>query len=418
MKIVFVLECADLMTNGTTATCVRFAEELIKKGHEVTILGVEYQEGKDYPGRAKYVGLPKYDFPLFQWVFDREGFHTAKVVDATIYEAVKGSDVVHLFLPFKLQSHTRLIAQALGIPVTSAFHLQPQNITSTIHLNRSHLVNSMLFAAFKQYQFNYTRNIHCPSEMIARELRKHNYRRNKFYVISNGVVEYFHRVNTPRPEEYKGKFIITMSGRLSHEKRQDLIIRAIAGSKYNDRIQLILCGQGPEKGKLERIAEKAGLAHPFVNHFCEQEELRNILSWTDLYVHASDFEIEGISCIEAFACGAVPLISDSKYSATPTFSLDDDKSLFKHGNVRDLRKKIEWFIEHPAYIEKIRPSYIEEGKQYALKRMVDKMEQMFLDAIEDKANGRDLPTQYPRMKDVRKQKRIMRALYEEGLIKD
>ena len=39
MKIVFVLECANITNNGTGATCLRFAEELRKKGHKVTILG-------------------------------------------------------------------------------------------------------------------------------------------------------------------------------------------------------------------------------------------------------------------------------------------------------------------------------------------------------------------------------------------
>ena len=41
MKILFVLECANQPTNGTTASCVRFAKELEKKGHEVSIIGCD-----------------------------------------------------------------------------------------------------------------------------------------------------------------------------------------------------------------------------------------------------------------------------------------------------------------------------------------------------------------------------------------
>ena len=46
MKILFALECANQPTNGTTASCIRFAKELEKKGHEVTIIGCDRIVGK------------------------------------------------------------------------------------------------------------------------------------------------------------------------------------------------------------------------------------------------------------------------------------------------------------------------------------------------------------------------------------
>lgn len=46
-----------------------------------------------------------------------------------------------------------------------------------------------------------------------------------------------------------------MIGRLSREKRQDLIIKAIGESKYNDKIQLVLCGKGPWKAHLESLSK-------------------------------------------------------------------------------------------------------------------------------------------------------------------
>ena len=48
MKILFVLECANQPSNGTTASCVRFANELEKKGHEVTIIGCDRIVGEKY----------------------------------------------------------------------------------------------------------------------------------------------------------------------------------------------------------------------------------------------------------------------------------------------------------------------------------------------------------------------------------
>ncbi len=415
MKIVFALECANIVNNGTGATCLRFAEELRKRGHQVVIIGAEILDNKEH---TDYVGLKHYHFPLFQPLISKEGFNFTYCEEDKIYQAILGSDVVHVFLPFKMENEARLIAEALDIPVTGAFHLQPQNITSALHIGKSILLNDILYYSFKRYMYNQIHHIHCPSAMIANELKEHHYTRTEPSVISNGVSDFFHPVSATRPLELQNKYIITMTGRLASEKRQDLIIKAIAKSKYNENIQLILCGQGPNKNRLLKLAKKVKLANTPVIEFCKQDKLRDILSYSDLYVHASDFEIEGIGCIEAFACGAVPLISDSKLSATNTFSLDDKHCVFKHGNPSDLKNHIEWFYEHPEEKKELSKKYIAYSKEFELPIEVERMEKMLLSAIEDKKEGKGIPTLYPRKKDEKKKKKIFKRLLKQGVIKE
>lgn len=94
-----------------------------------------------------------------------------------------------------------------------------------------------------------------------------------------------------------------MIGRLSGEKRQDLIIEAAKRSKYADRLQLVFAGKGPKEKAYRKLA--AGLAHPPVFGFYGQDELRRLINMCDLYVHASDAEIEGTSCMRRWpAAGA------------------------------------------------------------------------------------------------------------------
>ena len=416
MKIVFVLECANILNNGTTATCLRFARELKARGHTVRIVGTGYENADDAPD--DYYPQQKFHFPFFQWLIEKEGFTFCYVDNAVLYQAIYDADLVHLFLPFKLESNARLIAESLGIPVTSAYHILPQNITSALHLGWTHGINTILFNSFRKYLYDYTKYVHCPSQMTAREIRLHHYRRDIPVVISNGVnTEFFHPISVSKPAAYEGKYVITCVGRLSREKRQDLLIKAVARSKYNEKIQIILCGQGPEKKRLLKIAKKVGLANPLVIKFCKQAELRDILNYSDLYVHCSDFEVEGISCIEAFACGAVPIISDAHMSATNTFSLDD-RCLFKAGHPHSLTKRIEYFIDNPLIRADLRQKYIDDAKNHALPLMVERFEKMFEDAIADHKNGTDWPNLYRRKKDIKKSKRIFKRLIKEGVIKE
>ena len=408
MKILFVLECANQPTNGTTASCVRFAKELEKKGHEVSIIGCDRIMGEAY---HRYYGLPKYYFPVTDPLIVKGGFLVCKLIYETLYEAIKGQDLVHLFLPFKLANVCRLIAQEQGIACTTAFHIVPQNVTAAMHLAWSKLINGILLYSFKRYLYNQVKYVHCPSPMAAEIMKKHNFKNNEPRVFSNGVIPFFKKMDVARPKEYEGKFIVCMSGRLVDEKRQDLLIKAVAKSKYNDKIQVILCGQGTNYKYYLRLGKK--LANPIKIKFCTAEEVRDTLNYIDLYVHASDYEIEGIAAIEAITCGRVALISDSKYCATKDFAVDKELCLFKHGSSKDLRKKIEWFYEHPDELHRLEKEYLDSSEKYALSHQVDSLEQMFFDAIKDQKEGKDLHTLHPRRKDKVLLKRANRAMVKQ-----
>lgn len=133
----------------------------------------------------------------------------------------------------------------------------------------------------------------------------------------------------------QGLFNVLMVGRYAGEKRQDELIDACAKSRHAREIQVILAGKGPLEKKYRRLAEK--LPNPIVMEFYEPARLLEILHMADLYVHTSDAEIEAMSCMEAFACGLVPVIADSPRSATPQFALDE-RSLFPPGDTDALAR--------------------------------------------------------------------------------
>jgi 1-acyl-sn-glycerol-3-phosphate acyltransferase len=126
----------------------------------------------------------------------------------------------------------------------------------------------------------------------------------------------------------------------------------------------------------------ADLPNPPRFEFLPPDELLRQIYKTDVYVHASDAEIEGISCIESIACGKVPIIANSKKSATPQFALDE-RSLFKKGNFLDLRDKLDYWIENPEERERMSKEYAKLGELYNINHSVKKMEKMFADVIRD-----------------------------------
>lgn len=390
MVITFVMDSFGDLNNGTTCTCMRTARLLQKHGHEVRIIGY-------IPSTAKEADLAGYQIlrckkwviPVFEDLVEKEGMTFADCDYKSIADFIKGSDIVHLFLPFIIEQKVRKVAKSLDIPVTSAMHMQPESISYAIGLGKIKWVNSFIYSLIYRWLYRYTRHVHTPSEMMKDQMEMNHYS-NEIHVISNGVDSKFHPIDVEKPTELKDKFVILMIGRYANEKREDLIIKAIGKSKYNDKIQLILAGQGPIEKKLRKLSKKY-LKNPCIFGFHSQEELLKLINYSDLYIHASDAESEAISCIEAFSCGKVPIISDSKISATNHFALDK-RCLFKAGDYLSLRDQIDYFIEHPEEKKELEAKYVEYGKEFEIEHCVYRLEEMFKKEIEDHAKEKEAGT--------------------------
>ena len=373
MKILIVIDQFDDANNGTTISAKRFAKGLEDLGHEVYIVSTGKEADNKYV--VKKMPLPF----IISGIIKSQGMTFAIPNKKVLREAISNVDVVHFYMPFLLSKEALKIAEELNVPHTAAFHVQPENITYTAGLGNDTKLNDAIYNFFKNSFFNRFNQIHCPSNFIANELKNHGYT-GKTYVISNGIGSEFRYRKNEKTEEFKDKFIITMIGRLSNEKRQDLIFEAITKSKYKEKIQLILAGKGPNYKKYMKLGEK--LVNKPIIDFYYKEKLLEILGMTDLYVHSADAEIEAISCIEAFACGIVPIISNSKRSATPQFALDE-RSLFEAGNSDDLAKKIDYWIEHEDERKQMEYKYSENAENYRIEKSMKKIEAMFEDAIKE-----------------------------------
>lgn len=384
MKILLVIDTYDTNNNGTSISAQRFAAVLREHGNEVRILTT------GEPAPDKFV-LKEFKVPLFNDLIHSHGFQFAQVDLDIIREAVAWADIVHCMMPFALETATKLIADQMHKPSTAAFHIQPENMTSSIGLGKAEWLNDRFYYTFRFLLYQHFNHIHVPSQFMADELIKRGYKA-KIHVISNGIDPDFIAAGQRKLSNSDGGhtsrsdsslITIVMVGRLSGEKRQDVIINAVPFSKYADRIQLVFAGKGPKYDEYVELGKQLKNPPQFV--FLSKPELIDLLLHTDLYVHASDMESEAISCIEAFATGLVPVIANSEDSATPQFALDG-RSLFAPGRPKDLARAIDWWLDHPDEKAKMEREYAEAAKKYDIDTSVRLCEQMFREAIEETEN--------------------------------
>ena len=381
MNITIICDVLGEANNGTSLAAYNLINTLVEKGHNVKVVCPD----PDKMGTQGYYILREANFWVLNGYLKKNGVSLAKGDKTVIYQACKDADIVHGLVPFSASKRALKYCRKNHIPFTSGFHMQAENFTSHIFLMASNLVNKCTYSFLWSTYFKKVDAIHYPTAFIRDYVKEYNKKNVPSYVISNGVnFKLFYPCQIERPDNLKNKFVIIMSGRLSKEKNQQELLYAVKRSKHETDIQIMLTGDGPRRKYLAKLFKKLKFTNSPIQKLYKHEELHDALWMGDLYVHTSIVEIEAISCLEAIACGMIPVIADSKKSATKMFSLDERCS-YRSKNIKSLADRIDYWIEHPEEKAPLLEKYQEFIKQFDFEKCMDNMEKMLIEVKENYA---------------------------------
>ncbi|MGB8772125.1 MAG: glycosyltransferase family 4 protein [Candidatus Korobacteraceae bacterium] len=136
------------------------------------------------------------------------------------------------------------------------------------------------------------------------------YRDKLFFLPENGVSRSTCLGAAPDPER-NGKLELIFVGNLVPYKACDLGLRSAAPLLRRDSAHFTVLGDGPERSRLEHLAQALGVekAVSFCGFVDHEEVLRRLRS-ADVLVFPSVREFGGGVVFEALAVGAVPVVAD------------------------------------------------------------------------------------------------------------
>lgn len=370
MKIAIICDVPLKENNGTAIAALNLIHFLKKRGHSLTIVCPE----SDIPKMEDEIRVPKINFFFLNGYVEKNGVTLARPEKRILKKVIENVDVVHLLVPFSLSRAAVKIARSLGVPITASFHCQAENVSNHIKMMNNQWFNEQVYKNFYRAVYRYCDCVHYPTQFIRNVFENSTGPTNGF-VISNGVNPLFlsWQKCAERPGEYRDRFIILCSGRYSQEKAQHILIEAAKLSKYAENLQLIFAGDGPYKEKLKKQA--SDLPVPPLFRFFGREELADVISYADLYVHTAEIEIESVACLEAICGGLLPIIADSPRSATRYFALTQN-NLFRYDSPQELSEKIDYWIEHEEEKRICLEKYLDFSQKFALDECMKQMEEM------------------------------------------
>lgn len=372
MVITVVCDVFGEENNGTVIATNNLIRHLKQAGHEVRILC----SNQNYVGQKGFYIVPNMNFgKLINNYVKKVGVQLAKPNNDIIRAALMGADHVHIMIPLALGLASIKIAKEMGISTTAGFHMQAENLTSYIKLNKFKFVNNFVYKYIYKHLYRYVDGVHYPTKFIRDVFESKIKKQTPGYVISNGVHSYVKKHKTQKPDDLKDKIVILSTGRYSREKSQDTLIKAVKYSKYKNKIQLILAGAGTKEKYYKKLAKK--LPNYPIFKFYSRTEIIDVLNYCDIYVHPAQFELEGIACIEAITCGKLTLVSNSKLSATKNFAVDD-KCVFKCRNAKSLAATIDYWLDHPEEKQLTEQKYLKSSVGFNQEECMKQMEEMII----------------------------------------
>jgi hypothetical protein len=282
------------------------AEALTRRGHEVTVISpVPYvpravanvlnrTSSRDIPTTDSYgdvvVHYPRYwslpraeTLPLNAYSFrrtlrrHRDLFSSADVINA------------HVALPDGFGALP--IAESLDVPLVTTVH--GADLQHSVHRRIAKRQLKTVFSNSEQVVVN--------SSKLKQLYSSHFGDTTDVKVIHNGIdVENIHKTE-PAPRTGSGLQIISV-GSLVPEKGHKYTLRAL--SEVDFEYELLLIGDGPQRGALEELASELGIATEV--QFMGQVEHDTVISnlkASDIFVLPSYEEAFGIAYLEAMACG-------------------------------------------------------------------------------------------------------------------
>ena len=410
LKLLFVINNLYTRGNGLSASARRTITLLRERGHDVRVLSsgtTEQAQACNFT--APEFPLPARHFPLADAIISAQGYAFAKPKRKVIKQAVAWADVVHLEEPFGLQARTAHAAKRAGKPVLATYHIHPENITATIHLDGLWPLNALLLASWRRRIYALAQVVQCPSDSVHQRLQRWGLG-DKLVTISNGVglapskpaagtkTEYCapdgrqtEAKQTSGGAQPEGEQIyrLVVVGRFSREKDQATILKAMRHSRYASQIQLVFAGRGPTEKSLRRAASRlvrdGVLKHAPSFNFFDAAGLDAQAEQADLYIHAAFIEVEGLSCLEVLRHGVVPVIAHSPLTATSQFALDAH-SRFKARDPKALARSIDYWLSDNDRRQTEAQKYLNIGAHYDINDCVSRLELVYRKLASGKAS--------------------------------
>lgn len=307
MKVLITTDWYAPVVNGVVASVLTLQHELEALGCEVRILTLA--EGRRSVSEGSVYRIASVSAGMF-YQHLRIGMRMNHEILEEILEWAP--DVVHSQCEFSTYAWARKVARTLDVPLLHTYHTIYENYTH--YYSPSKTVGRKMVAAFSRRVLDRADQVVAPTQKVADLLVGYGVSR-PISVCPTGLdLSRFEPVSTPEQAQDRVELrrelgvpddhlVLVSVCRLAKEKNLDEVLRRFAGVVHLP-VTLVLVGHGPYAEELQDLAGQLGITDRvrFVGGVAPDQVGRYYRAG-DMFVSASQSETQGLTYIEALACG-------------------------------------------------------------------------------------------------------------------
>lgn len=317
MRILKISDVYFPRVNGVSTSIRTFGHELLRQGHEVTLIAPEYPQPFD--DDLEILRVPS----RYLHLDPEDRLMRPRVVRRLLPELRgRGFDIVHVHTPFAAHYAGLWLGDALGVPVVESYHTYFEEYLDKYLTWLPRGALRYVARRFSRGQCGAVDALVVPTQPMLDVLRGYGISTHAEVIPTGLPAGAFvrgdgaafrrrHGIAAERP-------VMLYVGRVAHEKNLDFLLRVAEHVRKSvSNVLLVIAGEGPAVRHLRRLIEALGLqTHvQFVGYLTRDKELPDCYAAGDVFVFASRTETQGLVLLEAMAAG-LPVVALSAMGTT------------------------------------------------------------------------------------------------------
>lgn len=292
--------------SGVATSIKILADELRKKGHDVTIFTTTDPKVND--SEEDIVRIASIPFMFFT---DR------RVVIGGMNKAYKiakekGFDIVHTHTEFGMGLIGKYVAYRLNVPTVHTYHTMYEKYLH--YIANGHIVKKTHVKSLSYYFCQHTAGVIAPGKQMYDTLKEYEIDTTIDIIPTGVTIPTYNSENRDiirQSLQLKTDDIVLLSlSRLAKEKSLDKLLLALPTilEKY-PKAKLVFVGEGPARDELEKLTDSLALQESviFVGEI-PNDQVYQYYQMADIYVNASETETQGLTYLEALV-NQLPVIA-------------------------------------------------------------------------------------------------------------
>ena len=357
---------------GSGVVATELGKALAKKGHQVHFITYSPPVRLDFlSGNLFYHEVSVSDYPLFEYP-PYELVLASKLVDVVKYEKL---DLLHVHYAIPHASAAYMAKQILA---SQGIHIP---FITTLHGTDITLVGKdPSFEPVITFAINQSDAVTAVSESLKEDTYK-NFPsvKKQINVIPNfiSLEEYNFESGICKKKMYapNGERLLIHVSNFRKVKRIEDVLRVFDKVRKVIPAKLILIGDGPERGSIEKLCRELDTCHD-IKSLGKIVNPEQILAIADLFLLPSETESFGLAALEAMA-SKVPVITTNS-GGLPEVNVNGFTGYMSNvGDIDDMAKNAIHILKDDAVLNKFKSNAYEQATKFDIAKILPMYEELY-----------------------------------------